>query len=377
MADERVKTDLLPHSEAKIQLYKIYLATYLNILSRVSSVRFIYLFDLLCGEGKYANDGEGSPLAALEVIKNHYFANEKTCPSMKVWFNDNGESRIEPGVTKIERVRRLSEEVFLPHNVELTFFENDYRQILDLALTTFNRSNYSKGLFFIDPYGYKDIRPLDIRQILANGSAEVLLFLPITDMYRFWNTAVRKSFAGSEPLESFMRELYDGVEIPLFDSAHKLIVGLKDRFKEYLSGEDVYVASFRIERDAARIYSLFFFTCNLKGLEKMLEAIWKMDSTQGQGYSANQQPMLLTGAELRGYQAKLHNFLVSDSTRTNFDVYEFSLEQGFLPKHTAIYLRRWQKQEKLNVVTLDGIPVRKNAFYLGNSKRSVALQLTE
>lgn len=375
MKDDQAKKKLLPHSEAKVQLYGYYLGIYLNVLARAGFS--IYIFDFLCGEGRYENEGEGSPLVALNAIKRHYFANHETCPSIEVWFNDNGESLIEPNISKVERVRRLSETVFRPDNVKIKFYELDYRELLNQALATFNRATYSKGLFFIDPYGYKEIRPDDIKQILANGNAEVLLFLDIADMYRFWNTAVSKSFAGSEPLEAFMRELYEGKEIPLFFSPDELIVGLKTRFKEFLFSSGVYVANFRIERDASRIYALFFFTCSITGLDKMLDAIWKMDIVRGQGYSTNQQPMLLTETELRGYPTKLRNFLASEVSRSNFEVYKFGLEQGFLPKHTKEYLQQWQKEEKLNVTAQDGQPVRKNAFYLrAKPERIVTFQIT-
>jgi hypothetical protein len=40
------KLDMLEHSEAKVELYSTYLAIYLNILSRVSYVRQIFVFDL-------------------------------------------------------------------------------------------------------------------------------------------------------------------------------------------------------------------------------------------------------------------------------------------------------------------------------------------
>jgi three-Cys-motif partner protein len=82
------KLELMEHSEAKVKLYGKYLATYLNILSRVSSVNQIFVFDLLCGEGIYKNGAKGSPMIALDVIHNHY-VNNLSCPNMTVWFNDN------------------------------------------------------------------------------------------------------------------------------------------------------------------------------------------------------------------------------------------------------------------------------------------------
>ncbi len=377
MTDEQAKTNLLPHSEAKVQLYSTYLAIYLNILSRVPTIRRIFLFDLLCGEGKYSNGGKGSPLVALETIKNHYFANGETCPDIEVWFNDNGESEIEPGIAKIERVRRFSEEVFVPENVELRFFQEDFSLILTQALTTITSTYNSKGLFFIDPWGYKSIRPSHIKQILANGNSEALLFLPISFMYRFWNKAARTSFVGSNPLELFARELYEDTTVPLFNSAYELIDGLQERFRSYLSSEGAFVTTFTIERDGANVYCLFFFTCNIKGFEKMLEAKWKMDSVRGKGYRANQQPMLWSEAVIQGYPTKLQEFLASEPLKSNQQVYKFGLEQGFLPKHTNDTLREWQREGKLEVIPFDGNPVRKGAFYLTSPERTVVFHLID
>jgi three-Cys-motif partner protein len=66
------KLELMEHSEAKVKLYGKYLATYLNILGRVSSVNRIFVFDLLCGEGNYKNGAKGSPMIAMDVINNQY-----------------------------------------------------------------------------------------------------------------------------------------------------------------------------------------------------------------------------------------------------------------------------------------------------------------
>src|ERR1700690_1972905 len=74
------RTHLLGHSEAKLKLYDAYLAKYLNILARNPYVERIFIFDLLCGEGIYGENEKGSPIIALETIKDHYYANNRSCP---------------------------------------------------------------------------------------------------------------------------------------------------------------------------------------------------------------------------------------------------------------------------------------------------------
>ena len=80
---------LLDHSSAKVNLYAKYLSIYLNVLAR-SRIENIYLFDLFCGEGVYKDGGKGSPVVALECIKNHYYSNNETCPNLFITVNDSG-----------------------------------------------------------------------------------------------------------------------------------------------------------------------------------------------------------------------------------------------------------------------------------------------
>ena len=72
------KTSLLEHSEAKIELYGSYLSVYLNILHRAGFAKRIFVFDLFCGEGIYENDAKGSPIIALDCIRNHYYSNKNS-----------------------------------------------------------------------------------------------------------------------------------------------------------------------------------------------------------------------------------------------------------------------------------------------------------
>ena len=87
MPNNDSQVNMLEHSEAKVMLYSKYLAIYLNILARAEFIDRICIFDLLCGEGLYQNDAEGSPLVAIQKIEEHYYANDQTCPNLVVWFN--------------------------------------------------------------------------------------------------------------------------------------------------------------------------------------------------------------------------------------------------------------------------------------------------
>lgn len=372
------KKEMLAHSRAKVELYRRYLSMYLNILSRAQHVDKIYIFDLLCGEGIYEDGSKGSPLVALETIKHHYFSNNQTCPDISIWFNDNEESKIEKGVYKVERVERFCKNIFRPDNVEIKFSREDHRVISVEALKRLQSSERTKGLFFIDPHGYKDITPDHVKKILKVGNTELLLFLPASFMYRFAAKSLQTDFPGSKPLRDFLIELFEN-DIPRFSSVHDFIGKIKQKFKDYLGHEGIFIDTFTLERDRSNTFCLFFFTSHIRGFEKMIEAKWNLDTKGGKGFTLDRSELFFTESELSGYPNKLLDFIKQADRRTNEELYRFGLENGFLPKHTRPILQKWKKElDGFELFSLDGKPAR--SFYLpydATMKRRIGVRITK
>ena len=366
------KTSLLEHSEAKVALYGSYLSVYLNILHRASFVKRIFVFDLFCGEGIYENKSKGSPIIALDCIQNHYYSNKNSIPNMTVWFNDIGKSELEDGY-KVDRVKRISDSIAIPSSIDVRFFKEDYREIFPKAIELVEQTKDAKGLFFVDPFGYKIIKPLDIRQMLKIGNTEVLLWLPIAQMYRFAGAVMENQFPGADPLRDFLKELF-GNTLPDFKSAYDFIEQLKDRFRAYLKDLNAYVDIFFLERDASIIYCLFFFTRNIKGYEKIIEMKWKIDKDHGKGFKLEKTQSFFSEIELSGYKQKVQAFIESSRFRTNDELFSFGLENGFLPKHTKSVLDSFVESGlNIEIVSLDGKPAKN--YYLGDRKRRVGIGL--
>jgi three-Cys-motif partner protein len=366
------KTHLLEHSEAKLKLYDTYLARYLSILARNPYVERIFLFDLLCGEGMYENGEKGSPIMALETVKDHYYSNNRSCPNITIWFNDIGQSEIEHGVSKIHRVRRYGEKIYLPKNVNVEYFQEDYKSLYSKAIQLVNTTNRSKGLFFIDPYGYKAIRPEDTRNMLKGNNTEVLLWLPASFMYRFANTVTRADFKGGEALREFIFALF-GENPPIFNSVYDFIEQITESFRAFLRELGILVDTFTLERGGGNVYCLFFFTSHIKGYETMLSTKWDMDENRGKGHAIDRS-LTFSEIQLSAYPQKLIAFITSAEYRTNAEIYRFGLENGFLPKHTNDVLREWKKEGRCELISLDSKPVRGN-YIEYNSPRRIGFKL--
>ena len=67
MKEKDPRTNILPHTQAKLDLYKGYLEHYLRILCHSEFCKKINLFDIYCGVGIYDDGKMGSPLLAIKI----------------------------------------------------------------------------------------------------------------------------------------------------------------------------------------------------------------------------------------------------------------------------------------------------------------------
>ena len=356
MQKKNIKTNLLDHSEAKVQLLGKYLKRYLNIISNDGYTENINIFDLFCGQGEYENGGEGSPLVALREIKNAYYISIAKKPIKKpkinCHFNDIDKEKI-----KILEKAITNKSLHYNNIGELKLTENDYLVEVQRLSNLFKTYKNEKGFVFIDPYGYKEVKAEHIKQLMnCNKKAEVLLWLPIQFMYRFTKNETPES------LQNFINELGLSKEVENLNNVWDFINLLKSGFQNFL-GDNFFVDNFSLKKEENSVFCLYFFTSHIKGFEKMLEAKWDIDSEQGKGWEyGGNQPSLFFEQKTNSLVDKLEIFL-KEKPRTNGDTYEFTLRQGFLPKHTNEIFADWQKIGKLSVKLSNGENARKKAFY--------------
>lgn len=335
-----VKNSVLPHSKAKLDLFKNYLEHYLRILSLAGFCRRINLYDIFCGSGMYADGNIGSPLIANECIKDtHSLLDTLKRPLKPITITVNDK---EPD--KIANVKSLLDRDPL-RQCTYRYFNEDADTMLDMVATEINGFPATdRNLVFIDPYGYSNISKEKIFTILENDCTEVILFLPVMQMYRFTETALsNKEKACYENLRKFIDSFFHrdhrihsgGIE-NIFEYIHEI--------KTALTFDKYYTSSHYIEREKGNYYALFFITSNIYGLEKMLESKWKMDPVKGKGFNQNRKTgqVSMFDQEFEEYDKRkeidfLTNILrdkIQDvGSLNNNDVYRLSLLNEFRPTH--------------------------------------------
>ena len=355
MVKKKSQLVMLDHSKAKVLLLQKYLEKYLNIIVNDGYTQKINVFDLFCGEGVYENEGEGSPLAILKTLKDLHFINKakhKDIIKVDLYFNDKDEFKIEK-LKSIVTDKKLHFEKF----GKIVYRSKDYKEIVDnLSIYIQNLKN-EKAFVFIDPYGYKEIRASEIKKLLQSKKSEVLLFLPTQFMYRFDEKGT------PEALIQIIEELVDLNKWKSSNSVYQFIEQFKDALKNYL-GNDFFVDTFTIEKDAATVFCLFFFSSHIRGFEKMLETKWQIDEDEGKGWSYEKTGNLFSDFKTNLLEEKLTALLSTSNKIYNGNVYEFTLRNSFLPTQTVEIFNSMQSKEHLEVISEKEEKIRKGAFYV-------------
>jgi three-Cys-motif partner protein len=183
--EKDVKTNILPHTQAKLDLYKGYLEHYLRVLCQSEHCNKINLFDIYCGVGIYDDGKMGSPLLAIDCIKKirtEMSKNDKSTTSISLLVNDKDVQKIENLKDKI-KFQDID-------NFNIEYYNKDANEMLDIVtnfIIKYPKDN--RNLIFIDPYGYSDINKEKVINLLRNNCTEIILFLPVMQMYRFTEIA--------------------------------------------------------------------------------------------------------------------------------------------------------------------------------------------
>ena len=354
MSTKKSQANLLNHSKAKVRLFGDYIQKYLNIIGNDGYTKSIYIFDLFCGPGIYENGGEGSPVIALKKIKQtlDHIINKHSNKSPKIhcYFNDIDQNKTK-SLGEYIKEKKLHSADF----GDLELINKEYSEIVSQLPSKFKKLKKSKAFVFIDPYGYKDVKPEHISNLLdCDKKFEVLLWLPIPFMHRFSKTKTPKV------LENFNLQL--GINKEKSKNVWEYIRALKEGFKKFI-GNDYFVDSFTLKKEENTIFCLFFFSSHIRGYEKMLETKWEIDKEQGRGWNYDNNPStLFSDLETNKLKDFLTDFL--KNSRTNGEIYTFTLRKGFLPKHSVQILKKLQDDNRLELIKKDNSKIRKGAFYI-------------
>ena len=371
------KNNVLPHTQAKLNLYKDYLGAYLSVLLRTPSVPKIYLYDIFCGNGVYDDGKPGSPVIALEIIKksvSDLIQSGKQTKPIYLIINDKSSKRLQKARGILDNRNDGS--------CTIVSYNYDAEEMLQITIKKLKESNKAdKTLIFIDPYGYSKIRKSIIAQLMSFNNSEILLFLPIAQMHRFSLAAQRLVNNSSfEPLRKFINEFLTNYDFKTRIDNYTKVFSFINAIKDAFTFQDKYFScSHYIQRDVQNnFYALFFITNHIYGLEKMLEAKWRLDTVSGDGFmlkdSSKLNQMSMFGDYHKSVESEFHEKFITKSLFefmdgkldvSNKEIYIFILKLGYLPVRISAILKQLYGEGVIAITYSEMQKTKKISTYIG------------
>ena len=257
------------HTQAKHQILRWYLDAWLPILGGGRWARDdLVLIDGFAGPGRYSGGEKGSPLIMLDAYLEH----EADLQARAHFFF------IEEHDARVAHLREEIAAYSLPPSVVVEVIEGSFEEEYPRLIGRLGRDfGYLPPTFaFIDPFGAGGISIALSTPLLQIQRCELLVYVPIAHLARF---------VDHPDLEPTLMSLYGSdvwraaTRTPVLEERIRI---LHDLFLAEVEKRADWARSFEITPDVGHnTYYLFFGTNSERGLQRMKDAMWRVDPHGG------------------------------------------------------------------------------------------------
>lgn len=276
------------HTKAKIEMLETYLSAYFPILGSSFANRDFLYIDGFAGPGEYTNHKTGSPIAAYRAalksvhgLDSRWIAGKVHCS-----FIERNRKRYKHLTSKLAGMGQ-------DEKIPFTCYQGTFIARIDKVISDFEERVKADGrqpgsiFAFIDPFGATGVSFACVRNLLENYPSEILLNLDADGLARILRAHKRELDPKRSHLPRKNERHLDGFfgdndwtelySIPDFNDQCRFIQVKYEANLRSIPGVK-YVYSFAMKSAGGNInYFLTFATKHHKGLEKMKDAMRKID----------------------------------------------------------------------------------------------------
>lgn len=313
---------------SKLEIFENYLDSWLPTFILYDFNKPIQIFDLFAGAGYDKNNIEGSPLRSLRIIRKHGPKLRNKKKIVYLYLNDLD-------TNKISTLTEYCNEKIKEYNIE---------DVVKLIITNtsfidFLRKNTTKldsgcNLIFVDQNGFKEVTEKVFKYLINLELSEFIFFISSSFIHRF----------SDDPEVQKFHPKFDFIKIKT--SNRKVVHNIICReFEKYVPSniKNYSVIPFSIMKsDKNNVYGLIFVSKHIRGADKFLDVVWKMNDLNGNAnFDIDEdikkaQPDLFNGKSLtkiEAFQNNLEELILNKMLLHNFDVYIHTLNEGHIPRH--------------------------------------------
>jgi three-Cys-motif partner protein len=332
--------DRAPHTAAKHQMLERYLAAWFPILLQ-GGFPGVTFFDGFAGPGEYTRGEEGSPLIALRQVLDRPELLRLRKPIRFIF--------IEAHAGRVEYLRNLIASKFPPPNASVVVVPPYHGRCEELAETALRDAGAWGQPIFANLDAWSLDVPLSlIRRIGRNRASEVLITFPSNWFRRFARIeAIDKGdqWFGSQAWRAVGQiESNEGKKRFLVDEYRRTLTR---------AGFPMTLAFEMLDEDGQEIF-LIFGTANRRGLERMKDAMWKVDPVYGLRFRDPRDPLqssfAIDDVDLFPLMRSLREQLAGHAPRSVGTLREFALlETTYRPPHVTTALRTLRDRNEVEI----------------------------
>ena len=328
----------------KLDIFEAYVREWLPVFIQYPNFNEVNICDFFAGEGRDPAGNLGSPLRILKVIQEYKNSIIEKQIKINVIFNELKKNKFTAMKSAVEK-ELLSLNMNNQLNVE--FYNDEFQK---LFRSKANKIKKMPNLIFLDQYGIKQITQEVFATIENFSRTDFMFFIASSYFNRFMDTKEFKNYFPDLDIGKIK-------DIKYKDSHRFIINYYRSKLPDY-SKTRLYPFTIRKTQN---IYGLIFGSKNVLGIQKFLEVAWDKNRINGEANFdidediENQQavlfPEMKKKTKIEIFQDDLKNYILSLKTVTNRQIYDYTLNNGFLPSHASEYIRKLKRE---NVIKFKG-----------------------
>jgi three-Cys-motif partner protein len=272
------------HSLAKHEIFERYIAIYINHLTRIpgQTQLNLTLIDGFCGGGSYDHKGgviNGSPLRILTAVEDRQTAlndTRRTPPKINAdyFFIDENKNHVA-FLDDLLRQRgygcRIDDDIFL----RCSSFEDSLPQIIAHIQ---RKGRAHRSLFFLDQYGWSDVRLATIRTILQSlENPEILLTFAVDALINFLSEK-NSDFEALVAIDFRREDVRDLISMRNEDGWRFLIQNGLYKHIQAKTGANFYTPFFIHSPESHRSYWLIHLSNHRQARDEMGKLHWALQN---------------------------------------------------------------------------------------------------
>jgi len=303
------------------------------------------IYDFFAGPGQDLNGAKGTPLIILEELSPYLNEINKKGLRINLYFNEYDSG-------KCNQLRQFIESYPKKSNLNIEIDSLDFVESFNKKYDSLKGSNKA-SLLFLDQTGIKQINPTRFQKVISVKRTDFLFFI---------SSSTIKRFVDNPSIAKHIKLDKEEVENTPYHKIHGLVL---DFYKSLIpKNKEYYLAPFSIKKNAG-LYGIIFGSNNVLGIEKFLNAAWKIDPERG---TANfdidndniipGQVNMFTGEtqkpkKIEVFEQQLQIDIKSSKLKTDKEIYLFILNSGMKISHGRKIINKLKKEGVIYNDTLE------------------------